>query len=70
MSPSGDMTIEEARQFVHNRLSAVSEGEWFHQGNEETYQQLLNLMEPYMPLNLACSVLSAAFWAAANEHGN
>lgn len=63
------MELEEARQFVKNRFSDLGEREWWHQGNEETFQELLNMLEPYMSPELAVRVLAAAFWAAADEYG-
>lgn len=62
--------MEEARQFVHNRFNDLGVGEWWHQGNEETFQELLTILEPYMSPELAVRVLSTAFWAAADEYGD
>lgn len=64
------MDMEEARAFIHNRFQELGEGEWWHQGNEETFQELLNVLTPYVRPDVAVGVLSAAFWAAAGEYGD
>lgn len=64
------MDITEAKAFIHNRFQELGEGEWWHQGNEETFQELFNVLEPYMSPELAVRCLAAAFWAAANEYGD
>lgn len=65
----GEMDIEEARQIVRKRFSET-ESEWWHQGNEETFQHLLRILEPYMRPELAIEVLRTAFWATADEYGD
>lgn len=64
------MDIAEARGFIHNRFQELAEGEWWHQDNEETYQELFNVLTAYMKPVLAVSILQAAFWAAADEYGD
>lgn len=63
------MDIDEARRFVKNRFSDEPR-EWWHEGNEETFQELLNILTPYMSPELAARTLATAFWTAADEYGD
>lgn len=63
------MNAEEARKLIRHRFSEFQDTEWWHQSNEQTFQELFNILEPYMRPELAVSVLSTAFWTAADEYG-